>query len=253
MMNNRESPPKQLQQTYHIRFSDCDLNSRWKLSSVLQAAQDISGAHSDILGCGNDVLQQKNIAWILARQRYRFTRYPHQGEDIIITTWPGLTRFTMFPRYLTFSSADGTPLGAGYAIWFLLQRNTGQLLKPEAAQVFLPETAEYPAPVPAPERIKPPESPAEIFSRQVCYSDADFNGHLNNARYMEWICDLCAPERFCTEYPADITINYLHEAKLGQTVTMHKTEQNDMTYVFGKNAQSEQELFAAKLVWEKTV
>lgn len=247
----QNNPPNKLSETITINFSECDLNSEWRPSAILQIAQDISGRHSDLLGCGDHVIREQDMVWLLARQRYQFQRYPQRGDTVTVSTWPGKVRFTMYPRYLTFCAADGTPLGSGSTIWFLMRRSSSELLTPTTSSVGMPDTTAHGAPAFVPERIRLPEGDYQSTQRQVCYSDADFNHHLNNARYMEWICDLLDPGRFAANFLADFTLNYSREAKLGDQVCLRLLEQQEHFYVQGKNARNDEELFTATGCWQK--
>ena len=242
---------KTYEQQHIVSFSECDINGLMRPGAIIQVAQDISGQHSTALGCSNENLAKRNIFWLLARQRYIFNHYPAQGDMLHILTWPGKTRFTMYPRYCVFSDQNGERYGAASSIWFLVDRNEGKMLTPAVSGAMMPDTTDLIPPIPAPERIIIPDIGSIQTHRRVCYSDADFNLHMNNARYMEWVCDLVEPRRFLDEYIVDFTLSYSHEASLGSELILNLYEQGEQSWVLGKNTETGQDIFSAALTWTK--
>lgn len=55
---------------------------------------------------------------------------------------------------------------------------------------------------------------------KVVYSDIDFNGHVNSMKYLEWMADTLSPEILEKSGAFRFDINYIHEAKLGQSLTV---------------------------------
>jgi acyl-CoA thioesterase FadM len=66
-----------------------------------------------------------------------------------------------------------------------------------------------------------------VGSRKAAYSDIDFNGHMNNARYVEWIQDISdrdfGQQALVGAKTMRLDINYLSEVKLGETIELWTT------------------------------
>ena len=74
--------------------------------------------------------------------------------------------------------------------------------------------------------------------RTVSYSDLDINGHMNNTRYLDWICDLL-PAAYHKEHPLKaVTISYMSEALEGQQLHLGITH-GDIFHVDGSVAQTD--------------
>ncbi len=59
----------------------------------------------------------------------------------------------------------------------------------------------------------------------VVYSDIDFNGHVNSMKYLEWMVDTLPAEVPAGLDAFRVDINYLHEAKLGEELSIcHGTD-----------------------------
>ena len=96
-------------------------------------------------------------------------------------------------------------------------------------------------------------------SRSVCYTDLDCNGHMNNARYLDWIDDLL-PSDFHRDHPVkDFTLCYLNEAREGQPMeltwevndegTLHVDIQRNREDDSGKTDR----IFAARILFDNVV
>jgi len=66
----------------------------------------------------------------------------------------------------------------------------------------------------------------QSFLRKACYSDIDFNGHVNNARYIQWIQDIIEPGTLETAKQIRLDINYLSEVRCGETIRLYITPIN---------------------------
>ena len=66
-----------------------------------------------------------------------------------------------------------------------------------------------------------------VANRRFEYSDVDFNGHVNSARYAECVLDLWTLDLYYKYLPAQFVINYLHECRYGQTAVIAADERLD--------------------------
>jgi hypothetical protein len=67
-----------------------------------------------------------------------------------------------------------------------------------------------------------PAGAEKAAERAAAYSDIDFNGHMNNARYVQWIQDIIEPGALAQAKTMRLDINYLSEVKLGETLELWK-------------------------------
>jgi hypothetical protein len=81
--------------------------------------------------------------------------------------------------------------------------------------------------------------------RTAAYSDIDFNGHLNNARYVQWIQDILEPGTLTRAKTLRLDINYLNEVKFGETLELWKAHSGPAIAVEGRRGG--QAVFRAEL------
>jgi acyl-CoA thioesterase FadM len=68
--------------------------------------------------------------------------------------------------------------------------------------------------LPSPASLSPASLSAEV-ARQVRFTDLDVNGHMNNARYLDWLADLLPGSFHQTHMIRDMTLGYVSEALEG--------------------------------------
>ncbi len=172
-----------------MKTCSVDMNGLWRLSDLLIQLQEAAGRHCENLGCGRIPLYRDHGAvWVLTRNEVHIHRSPVLGETVTIETFAGPVRRTLFPRYFILRDADGKTVAEAASFWVLCSAKDRRM-------IFLPEVA---AMVPTPDREPPftrfsPPVPIQgsgtVLSCHAVYSDLDVNGHVNNTRYADWLCD----------------------------------------------------------------
>ena len=100
-----------------------------------------------------------------------------------------------------------------------------------------------------------PKPLKERVSRQVVYSDLDRNGHMNNARYLDWTQDLL-PSDHHQEHPIkELTMCYINEALEGQNLDLNweQDETGSLSVDIHRckdNGEDYDRIFAAKIVYQ---
>ena len=206
-------------QQFHIEPTAVDCFGRLKPSMVLLFAQEVAGHHSDRLCLTYDQLASQGLFWAVIRNRVQITRLPVLNETITLETWPMPTTRTAYPRSTVAYDAAGNELFRSVSLWILMDLNTRAMVLPGNSGVTVNGTllgTEL-----APPRSLPPKPMTHSRSRQVCFSDLDRNVHMNNARYLDWICDLL-PASFHRDHPMrEMTLCYMNEAREGQTLQLN--------------------------------
>ena len=231
-----------------------DRFGRLKPSRLLLMAQQVSGEHSDALGLTYEELASRGLFWAVIRNRLQVTRLPHEGETIRMETWPLPTTHTAYPRSTVAFDADGNELFRTMSLWILMGIDSRDMVLPAKSGVTVEGTVRG-------LELSSPRSLAvrpitNQLQRRVCFTDLDRNGHMNNARYLEWVDDLL-PGSFHQTHPiADITLCYVKEAQEGQlmNVLWEIDEQGallvDIQHPEGGNSQR---IFSAKITYNNSV
>lgn len=230
---------------------DTDAFWRLKPASFMNFAQEAAGRHAVYLGFGYDDLIKSNTAWILSRVHVEFIDTPKWRENITLTTWhKGLNRL-FFLRDFILTDGQGRERVKATTSWLVLNLQTRRLVRDpkliEEGTVCPDNVIETPA-----DKVVMPKDvePEFVMEHKVAYSDIDTNGHTNNAMYMQWAMDALDYELASSRPVKEFTINFNHETKAGETVSIYRTivEKGDDLYVYVEGRMPDASSFIVEIV-----
>ena len=206
------------QKVFHIPASAVDRHDRLKMSTILDYLQEIAGDHCALLGTTRAELLEKGLFWAVIRHRVVITRLPRAGEDITLRTWPMPTTRTAYPRAVLALDAEGRELFRSVSLWVLMDMNSRAMVLPGKTDVTVNGTI-------LGGEIDPPgamaaKPRANTQRRAVRFTDLDWNGHMNNCRYLDWVEDLLPASFHRCHTPKELVICYSSEALEGQSLDL---------------------------------
>lgn len=219
-------------------------------SRMLLMAQQVAGEHSSELGLSYETLAKQGLFWAVVRNRLQVTRVPRDGEKVILETWPMPTTRTAYPRSTVAYDTEGNELFRTLSLWVLMSFESRAMVLPGKSGVTVEGTLRgNELAIPRSVALQPL---ANGLQRTVAFTDLDRNGHMNNARYLDWVDDLL-PAAFHREHSlADVTLCYLNEAVEGQT--LHVTWDTDpegtlLVDIHRPQGEDYQRIFAARMAF----
>jgi len=218
---------------FSITTRDSDCFSKCQASALLSFLQETGLRAMGNLGLTRELmLERYHAIWILSRTLYQLEEPLFLGDTIIIR---GRCR-----------SAHG--MGLYYDSEILRSR----VKIGEALSLWLPVDAEQRTLYPASQiselsdilltaqggkqlsQLTLPEPLFPIHRRQVEYSHVDMNGHLNNSRYADLICNAISLDKLGGAYISSFQISYLSECLLGCFLTLSARNEGKLWYVKGE-------------------
>jgi acyl-ACP thioesterase len=200
-----------------------DIAKSLRVSAAFDYFQDIAGLHADNLGAGIDHIKEAfGVAWILMRIRLEVDRLPHLEEPVVVETWPQPPKVRYERDYVIKAEKDGEVLARSVSTWILMDIAAHDIAK---GALF-----EYTYDIRESERaidrqlrqLKAPGPLARAIERPVRYSDIDYNLHVNNARYIDFIMD-SYPLEFHQEHEVGaIEVNYINEISIGESLVISR-------------------------------
>lgn len=234
----------EFQMDVRVNDNECDPYGRWRPSAILNKTQAVADVHSEKMGYARDNLLKNDMCWVLYRLSVRMHAYP-SGTDIVrVTTWPAPIAGPVFPRYFTMESPDGSKIGEIVAGYILMSVSTRRPLRPSALDTAI-ETNDRPAPMPLPSALHL-DGAQQIGSRPVRYSDLDLNGHMNNTRYIDWVCDAVGTDALRPGL-AGWQVNYISEARPDELLTLRAKTEGSTTLIIGKRAENGKTVFESSV------
>lgn len=203
-----------------VRPTETDRYGRLKPSAMLLYIQQTAGEHSDSYNLTYDALAQRGIFWAVIRHNIEITRLPRENETITLETWPMPTTRVAYPRSTVAYDEQGNVLFRSICLWILMDLNNRSMLVPGKSGVEV-EGFLRGDELPTPKSLLPKPLQQHI-ARTVVFSDLDKNGHMNNARYLDWVQDLLPSDHHLDHPIRELTMSYINEAL--------ETQQLDLTW-----------------------
>jgi len=209
---------------------DVDAGRRLRLSALLGRLEAVSIAHATALGVGREKTLDRGLLWAVSRVRAEFSRVPRYDEPLVLSTWPGETMHTLFPRYYELRDGRGERLARASSLWLLMDARTRKMAFPGEWGIEVPGCARGDEPeLPGP--VAPFEGQSSL--RTVLCSETDLNGHMNNGRYADWADDLAGGAYLLARTLRLAEINYQRELAEGAEVTLRCLLSPDRLLVSG--------------------
>ncbi len=235
------------QQDFEITDLYVDRYGRMLPSKILFIMQEVAGVHFSLISMDHDALTQKGMFWAVTRHKVQVTRLPRRGETIHVETWPMPTTRVAYPRSILAYDSQGNELFRSISLWVLMDTDKRNMILPGKSGISVPGTLR------GMELASPLGLPAKPLGnrrcRQVCFTDLDRNGHMNNTKYLDWIWDLL-PGAFHGQHNVkEFTVCYLNEAREGQNMDLSWEILADGTVQVDGRRDSDR-IFAAKLLFD---
>ena len=184
-------PKFYLDETFAVRSYESGVTNHVSLPTLCNFMQEIAGLSAEELGWGIRKLQEEGLTWMLSRLHLKVARYVPWGEKITLRTWPsGMKGRLIATRCFQGADGAGAEVLQAHSEWLYVDMKAQKIAK-------LPETFADLVPADTPDILfddiggkftQLPEvtSSVEIRVRQ---SDLDFNDHVNNVHYVEWMLE----------------------------------------------------------------
>ena len=206
-------------QNFEITDNLVDCFGRLMPSKILFFAQEVAGQHCNLLSVDYDTLARQRMFWAIIRHRVQVTRVPLRGETIRVETWPMPTTRVAYPRSVVAYDEEGNECFRSISLWVLMDLDNRNMILPGKSGISVVGTLR--GTELAPPNTLVPKAMNTSCSRNVCFTDLDRNGHMNNTRCMDWIADLL-PSGFHRDHTVqEFTVCYLSEAREGEQLELH--------------------------------
>lgn len=218
---------------YRIMGKDSDCFSQCQASALLSYLQETGfGALAEAGLTRACLLERYHAFWVLARLRLTLKTPIFPGDVITIRSWSrdahgmGIYRDYDILR-------GGEEIGRSLALWMLTDTQNRSLFPagsvPELRGVFAvsPHGKEELG------RIDLPDGLVPVQKRTIYYSQADMNGHLNNSRYADLICDAIGMEKQKGAFVSFLRLSYLSECLPGCVLKLSALCREGVWYVRG--------------------
>ena len=243
------------QETFPVRFGAIDNSDRLTPDTIFNYFQEAAICHAENLNVGREDMINSGQAWILSRMSVLVERRPKYNEIITVRTWPRGWEKLFAIRNFQIIDKDNISVVCARSAWLIVDLEKRRPLRPQSLMEKMPLNEGLDALPPeangtaALEERKNLQKTAE---RRALYTDIDFNGHVNNVRYIQWIEDSLDRQLLENAEKMRIDINYLSEIMYGEEaeLLLSSVEDTDNAHTFafeGRKKESGHAAFRAEL------
>lgn len=157
---------------------------------------------------------------------------PRVDEELTLVTQPERCKRAVNKRITHFYDASGAEVVTMDSRWVLIDTEKRMILRKHPPQ-FADQWAED-VPIELPMKLPrlAPEDCETLGTQTATYSRCDMNGHLNNTRYADIVCDAVPWEVWDTAQIRDFTISYHREVPRGENFTLRRAALPDNQFYF---------------------
>lgn len=207
---------------YVTKWHDAAPDLCLRPSAILVYLEETSGLHMRSVGRSLDELHIKERkGFILSRIGIVFHKKIEAYSEITVNTFTGASAGFSSPRYFEMFS-NGDKVAEATSIWALVDLESHRPIKVSDFDFGFEHEARELEGIPTRVSIPKTTEFAVVGTREIRYSDVDYNGHMNNTKYPDMLMDyIPEPE---TVTLRSMVLSFRHEATLGHTLTVERAE-----------------------------
>ena len=205
---------------FHLGTSECDFKGLWKISSIAEALQNTANTHSRNLFTWQNELEKSNLSWVLSKSSITIERYACLGETISVKTYTKGVRALYCPRYFVVYDENRNIIARAGSLMNLIDCTSRKALSPTEVGIVIPEANNIESAIRIPLRKRDVLGNKKVFLYKPHYSDIDVNGHVNNARYLDWICNAFGFDVLEQYEIENVTVDYIIEVLPNESIEM---------------------------------
>lgn len=248
--------------TGYFHSTDTDNEYVVKPVKYFGLSQEEAGVHAALRGAGlKDMLDREGRTWMILRTRMTINKYARWMDEYRTETWCQKGFKLYCPRGVRAFDRNGELLFSSESLWVVMDMNRMRPERPGYIEPRLPETEdksllfnpdfpkfesseEYTLPVGGENRI------------HIDYYDYDYNRHVNNLSYINWMISSFPPEYLDTHRPSFFDTEWKRQCHFEDelyTRTMRKKDDGDafFTTIYRRTEDGEEVVFHALSKWEE--
>jgi len=207
--------PLEYSEAFTVRTYEIDHCKRATIPALIRLMQEAAMQNVIQLNVSIWDLEQQHISWVLLRKSMQLFRLPNLGECIRVLTCPtGFDRRFTYRDYKIFGANDELLVQSSSA-WLLMDTLSRRMAPiPQFILDFGPKMPPPELCLPRPD-VKFPKFERADFSKtfEVNWHDLDFNLHLNNTLYIQWMLEAMPPETLQQKRVAGMEVLYRAESR----------------------------------------
>jgi len=218
---------------YRVHYYYTDYNNILKPGYIARYMQETAWNSLKRKGPSPEYLYKNNLAFILSKISFRYYEEIYEDDIIKVETWPNPAKSIIFPRNYRIYKNEKIMAEAASA-WVLMDIKKKSILRPDDFKSLLTIYDDEELDFTVQKKFKMPEAAQtsaghnNISEYKVNCADIDTNLHMNNAVYIDLVCnqlysdhDVISPE--LKKKIISLDLNYNGEARFAQVIELNKS------------------------------
>lgn len=178
----------------------------------------VSEHQLDELNIGVAGLAEYGAGWVITQNQMEINRLPRVDERLHV--WTEATSYNRLLCYRTYGidDLDGNNIALIHSTWVMFDLQKRKIM-PIIDAIAAPTGAVKSAKVERLPRVTKMGAADGARDYRVRYFDIDFNGHVNNVHYFDWLCDSLGNDWLQKNRPVSVNIKYEQEVGPDDTTT----------------------------------
>jgi medium-chain acyl-[acyl-carrier-protein] hydrolase len=187
----KDLPPLAYTCDYTVQMYDIDSRHRMTVAALVRLMQEASMQNVMQMKVSAWDMEAMSLSWVLLRKQLTIKRLPVNGEQISVVTYScGFEKFFTYRDYKVFDKNQELIAWSSSA-WLLMDTKERRMARiPDFVLAFESQMPPEEECLPRPKTKLPKFENAETSRTfRVNWHDLDFNGHLNNVFYFQWMLE----------------------------------------------------------------
>ena len=230
--------------TFRLTVGDLDRYDRLTCYSISNLFQEIASLHAEELGVGYEVMKEKGLAWIVARNKITIVNSQNVSKVVTVHTWPHPNGRFDFERDYVMYNENNEVIAKGSSKWLVydLKRNFLCSSKGIMENIDFKDDKVYLEKFDKIHYGNIDDYSLELTHR-ISFTDLDHYGHMNNAKYFVIMMDALNLDE--NDVIEEVQIDYLNQGYLDKSIDVYKKKEEDYYYLVGKD--EDKIIFAIKV------
>ena len=242
---------KSYKENFAVKWHEIDTNKILRPIAFMNMAQECANVHSAALNFGYDELIALDEVWVLSRIKIIYDQPPVWGDKVSMETWHKGQQGLFWIRDFLLQNDAGETIGRATSSWVIMNIKTRHI---ERCTIFekSPDVIDMSLNINAIDKpcdkIIPLKNLELARVHDVKYSEIDFNMHVNNAKYIEWVIDSLEHSFVKENILKEIQVNFISEARLGDKVYIYMAQEidsNNNTNIYFEGKKDDKIIFQA--------
>lgn len=222
--------------SFRLTVGDLDCYDRLTSYAISNLFQEVASLHAEELGVGYEVMKEKGLAWIVARNKITIINSKNISKTVTVHTWPHPNGRFDFERDYVLYDENENIIAKGSSKWLVydLKRKFLCSSKGIMENIDFKEEKVYEEKF---DKINygDLDDYTLVLKHQINFSDLDHYGHMNNAKYLVLMMDALNLNE--NEVIEEVQVDYLNQGYLGRNIHVYQKRENKYCFLVGKDEE----------------